>query len=301
MNTMDWNLARAFSATASAGSLSKAARKLGLTQPTLSRQIAALEAALGVTLFDRIGKRLVLTEAAHGMVEHVQAMAAAAEAMALAAAGRAREIEGTVTISASDGFAAYVLPEIVERIRTVAPQVTLSVVASNMLSDLRRREADIAIRHVRPDQPELIGRLVRESSAHFYASESWVAAHGLPRTVADLRAEDILCFSPAERFAEHIGGLGISAGAGEFRLVSESSVVLWELARRGLGVCMMLGEIAERTPGMVRLLPGLPGMIAPLWVVCHRELRTSRRCRLVFDVLVDMLQPRRPEAKAALA
>ena len=88
MNKLDWNQLRAFAVTVETGSLSAAARKLGLTQPTLSRQVAALEEALDVTLFERLGKRLAPTQAGLDLVEHVQAMQAAADAMALAASGR---------------------------------------------------------------------------------------------------------------------------------------------------------------------------------------------------------------------
>jgi DNA-binding transcriptional LysR family regulator len=169
MDQMDWNLARAFCATADAGSLSAAARQLGLTQPTLSRQVAALEAALGVTLFERIGKRLALTDTGLGLVEHARAMALAADAMALAAAGKSQDVSGRVTISATDAVSAYLLPGLVARIRAKAPQITLVIVASDSISDIRRREADIAIRHVRPTEPELIARLVGEMTANFYA------------------------------------------------------------------------------------------------------------------------------------
>lgn len=140
MITIDWNRTRAFLATAEAGSLSAAARKLELTQPTLSRQVAALEAELGVTLFERIGKRLVLTKAGESLLEYARAMGEAAVAMTFAATGRAEAIEGRVTVSATDAYAAYTLPEIVERIRKEAPQVTLVIVSSNSLSDLQRRE-----------------------------------------------------------------------------------------------------------------------------------------------------------------
>ena len=290
MNGIDWNLARAFCATADAGSLSAAARKIGLTQPTLSRQVAELETSLGVALFERIGKRLQLTDAGLALLEHARAMAAAAEAMALAAAGKSQEVAGRVTISASDAISAYLLPDIVARILDQAPQITLVIVASNAISDLRRREADIAIRHVRPTEPELIGRLVRETTAHFYAAQSWVARNGAPRTVTELAEADILGFEPAERFAEHLISAGIPITPDSFRIVSENSVVLWEMVRRGLGIGMMLREVAERTPDIVRLLPDLPGTPVPVWLVSHRELRTSRRVRLVFETLAEELR-----------
>jgi DNA-binding transcriptional LysR family regulator len=286
---MDWNQARAFCATADSGSLSAAARKLGLTQPTLSRQVAGLEAALGATLFERIGKRLALTDAGLSLVEHARAMSTAAEAMALAAAGKSQDIEGRVTISATDAVSTYVLPGLVARIREKAPQVTLAIVASDTLSDLRRREADIAIRHVRPTEPELIAKLVGEMTAHFYAAERWIAKHGMPRSVAELGAAELLGFEPIDQFAEHLRAAGIPIAADRFRTVSANAVVLWEMVRQGIGICMMLQEIAEPMPGIVRLLPDRPGTQVPVWLVSHRELRTSRRVRLVYDVLAEEL------------
>ena len=292
MTIMDWNHARAFSATADAGSLSAAARKLGLTQPTLSRQIAAFEETLGVLLFDRVGKKLVLTEAGVGLLEHARTMAAGAESIALAAAGRSQDIQGRVSISASDAVATYLLPEIVERIRQKAPQIAIVIVASNALSDLRRREADIAIRHLRPTEPELIGRLMSETTAHFYAAKSWIKAHGAPKTLAGMAEIDVLGFESVENFAGHLRAIGVPIKAERFRIVSENSVVVWEMVRRGLGVGMMLRGIAERTPNVVRLLPDWPGVTTPIWLVTHRELHTSLRVRIVFDILAEALSRR---------
>jgi len=297
MMELDWNAARAFCATADAGSLSAAARKLGLTQPTMSRQVAALEAGLGVTLFERVGKRLVLTETGRGLLEYARSMAAAADAMALAAEGRSQDVTGRVVISATDAFSAYLLPEIIEHIRASAPQITIVVTATDSLSDLRRREADIAIRHVRPTEPELIGRLVAEMTAHFYAADDWVARHGLPRTVADIGKIDLLGFEPVEQFVEHLGRAGIAITADQCRIVSANAVTLWEMTRRGLGVGLMLRECAERMPGLLRL-PGVPGIPVPVWLVTHRELHTSRRVRVVFDVIAEQLS-RRSTAVAA--
>lgn len=289
MKEIDWNLARAFVLTADSGSLSAAARRLGLTQPTLSRQVAELEASLGVTLFERVGKRLVLTESGLTLLDHARAMSSAAEAMALAAAGRAEDVRGRVSISATDAVSVYLLPDIVERLRRKAPQVTIVLVASNALSDLRRREADIAIRHVRPSEEELIGRLVGEMTAHLYASQDWITRHRHPTTPAELAETDIVGFEPVDRYAEQLRAIGIPITAERFPIVSENAVVLWEMVRRGLGVSMMLREIAERMPGLVRLLPEMPGVRVPVWLVTHRELRTSARVRLVFDTLAEEL------------
>src|SRR3954453_21537219 len=154
----DWNQARAFHVTAREGSLSAAARKLKQTQPTLSRQVAALEEQLGVTLFERVGKRLILSETGRDLLDHVAAMGDAAGLVALAATGRSQGIVGEVRISASEIVAAWLLPAIIERIRAAHPEIDVRVVVSNRLSDLLRREADIAIRHVQPEQPDLVAR-----------------------------------------------------------------------------------------------------------------------------------------------
>lgn len=285
---MDWNRAQAFLATAEAGSLSAAARQLGLTQPTLSRQVAALEAELDATLFERVGKKLVLTETGMSLLEHARAMGEAANALTLTASGHTQAIEGRVSISASDAYAAYILPDIAERIRNEAPQITLVIISRNSLSDLRRREADIAIRHVRPAEDGLVGKLVRESTANFYASQSWLARNKRPKSMADI-AQHLIGFEDTERFAQFMRGIGIPATEEGFRLVSENSVVVWEMVKRGLGIGTMMREIAERTTGVVELFPETEAAKVPVWLVTHRELRTSRRIRVVYDILAEEL------------
>lgn len=289
MNEPDWNHIRAFHATAETGSLSAAARRIGLTQPTLSRQVLALEAELGVTLFERAGRRLVLTQTGLALLEHVRAMGEAANSFALSAGGRSQEISGRVTISATDTYAAYLLPAIVERIVTDAPQITVVIISSNSLSDLNRREADIAIRHVSPEQPGLIGRHLGDTTAHFYASREWIEQNGAPTNPADLARAGIIGFDDTERYARYLRDIKIPITAGDFRLVSENAVVVWEMVKRGMGVAAMLREVAEGTPDIVQLLPDIEPIRVPIWLVTHRELHTSRRIRVVHDILAEEL------------
>jgi DNA-binding transcriptional LysR family regulator len=290
MNDLDWNLIRAFRATADTGSLAAAARQLGLAQPTLSRQVAALEQSLGLTLFERIGRRLMITDAGVGLLEQARAMAAAADELALAAAGRSSEVSGRVCISVTDAFAAVVMPDIVARLRHEAPQITIAILATDSVSDLRRREADIAIRHVKPVEPELIARRIGSLEAGFYVSEAFAAKHDLSRTAADLARLDILGFEPLDRFLGHLAGMGITIPREHCRIVSESSAALWAMLQRGLGVGVMLTSVAERTPGLVRIAREAPCIQVPVWLVTHRELHTSRRVRIVFDTIADDLR-----------
>ena len=288
MKAPDWNHIRGFHATAVAGSLSAAARQLGLTQPTLSRQVLALEAELGVTLFERRGRKLVLTQTGRELLDHIRIMGDAADTLVLAATGRAQEIGGRVCISATDTCAAYVLPEIVARIRSEAPQITIAIVASNEISDLHRGEADIAIRHVRPDRPGLVGRHICDTDARFYASEAWVARNGLPREPADLARAGLMGFDDP-RFAGFMREIGVPIATEDFRIVSESAVVIWEMVKRGMGVAVMMREVAERTPGVVNLLPDMPPIPVPIWLVTHQELESSPRVRLVQTIMAEEL------------
>ncbi|MCA1296724.1 LysR family transcriptional regulator [Stappia indica] len=296
MRSLDWNHLRAFHATATAGSLSAAARQLGLTQPTLSRQVQSLEEQLGVALFERPGRKLVLTPTGHEMLKHIRTMADAAQAAALTAGGEMQELRGRVCISASDSVAAYLLPGIVARLRAEAPRLTIEILAANELSDLHQREADIAIRHQPPDRPGLAGQHLRDTEAGFYASENWIARNGMPATLTELAGDDLLGFDDTARFSAYLRGTGIPMEADDFRLVSSSSVTVWEMVKRGLGVAPMLCDIAERTPGVVRLLPDLATTPVPIWLVTHDALQASPRIRLVLKVLAEELGARTGEA-----
>lgn len=285
----DWNQARAFLVTAEEGSLSAAARKLSQTQPTLGRQVAALERHLGVTLFERIGNHLALTETGLDLLEHVRSMGDAAGRVSLGASGRAEAIGGQVRITASDGMAVYVLPPILKRVRAQAPEIEIDLVVSNAVRDLRRREADLAIRHVRPEQPDLIGKLARESRAVLCASRGWIAANGVPQTPEDVADKDFIGFEETDRLIAALAGMGLSLTQRNFRLTTDSGVAATEMVRQGLGLGMMMQDMADRLPDIVPILPQLAPVPVPVWLVTHRELNTSRRIRVVFDILADEL------------
>lgn len=287
--SFDWNRMRAFLATAEEGSFSAAARALGQTQPTLGRQVAALEDELGVTLFERVGRSLALTDAAVELMEHVRTMAEAASRISLTASGQSQAIEGKVRITASDVLSAYQLPAFLARLRQIAPLLEIDVVAANDIRDLQRREADIAIRHVRPERSDLIARLVREATAHFYAARSYLERRGKPDSIASLSEHDFIGFGDPGRTIELLRPLGISLSRDNFRLTSESGVVAWEMVRHGLGLTLMSDELGAATPEVERVLPDMESIVFPIWLATHRELHTSRRIRLVFDELAAFL------------
>ncbi len=292
MDQLDWNQLKAFLETAETGSLSAAARKLGLTQPTLSRQVAAIERRMGVTLFERVGKAMALTPTGLDLLEHARAMGAAAEALGLAASGRSQAVGGVVSVSASDAVATYLLPPLVQRLHAQEPGIAVEVIASNALSDLLRREADIAIRHVKPEQPELIARLIREASASFFASQDWVEVHGHPLTAEDARPLPFVGADRTGQFLAYLRQHGLPLSEANFSCYAEHSVAHWALVRQGMGIGVMMDEIARDTPGVVQVLDEVPPVRFPIWLVTHRELHTARRIRVVFDALAQGLGAR---------
>ncbi|MGR3323766.1 MAG: LysR family transcriptional regulator [Pseudooceanicola sp.] len=293
MNTpsaaFDWNQARAFLATAQSGSLSAAARLLGQTQPTLGRQIAALEDRLGVVLFDRVGRGLVLTQAGRDLMVHVRTMEEAASRFSLAATGRSQEVAGDVSVTASDIFAAYNLPPIVARLARVAPEIRINIIASNDVQDLTRREADIAIRHVRPTQGELTARLISEGRGRLYATPAYLDRVGRPERLADLSRAGFIGMGPAEEFARQLTRRDIPIEAAQVTHTADSGLAYWALVCEGLGIGIMSDDVAARTPGIESVLPDVTAVMVPVWLVTHRELHSSRRIRLVYDLLHEQL------------
>lgn len=285
----DWNRARAFLVTAEEGSLSAAARALGMSQPTLGRQVDALEQELDVLLFERIGKRLVLTEPGMDLLEHVRAMGDAASRVSLAASGQSQALEGTVTITVGEMFAAYVLPPILSKLRATQPGIDIEIVASNTPSDLRRREADIAIRNFRPTDPDLVARKVRDMAGHLYAATTYLDRLGRPITLAKLNHADFVGFARTPALIDRLRPLGLELSQKNFVLISESQLVQWALIKQGLGLGVMAEVIGDNEPLVERALPEIEAVMFPVWLASHRELHTSRRVRVVFDLLADEL------------
>lgn len=291
--TFDWNQARAFLVTAETGSFSSAARALHMTQPTLGRQVAGLEQALDLVLFERIGRRLELTSAGHDLLEHMRAMGEAANRVSLTASGRAESVAGDVTVSVTDMFAYYVMPAIVADLRRVAPQIRLRILASNQLSDLQRREADIAVRHVAPTQAELISRKVREGAGRLYAHRDYVARAGPFDTLASLVDADFVAVGDEQEMLGYMQGWGLPIVGANMRVLSDGGLTGWELVRAGLGITAMMDDIAVAFPEVQLVVPDLTPVPVPYWLTTHRELHTSKRIRLVYDRMGEMLSGRR--------
>lgn len=287
--TFDWNRARAFLVTAEEGTLSAAARALGVAQPTLGRQVTALEEELGVTLFDRVGRRLTLTPSGEALLAHVRGMGEAAARLSLAATGQSETVEGTVTVTASNAYAAKLLPPVVAALRREAPGIALRINATDGLADLRRREADIAIRNTRPTDEDLIARKLGDDRATVYGTPDYIARVGPFDGPADMGRAEFLGFTDNAQYIGALNRAGFALTEAHFPIRTESHLVHWELARQGLGLAVMSVAIGDADPGMRRAAPWFEPLPFPVWLVSHREVQTSARVRLVFDLIARTL------------
>lgn len=286
----DWNKARAFLVTAEEGSLSAAARALGMAQPTLGRQVDGLEQELGIVLFERVGRGLTLTPSGLELLEHVREMGEAASRVSMTALGQSQALEGAICISASETYAAVLLPPIIAKLRKLEPGIQVEIVVANHASDLRRREADIAIRNFRPTEPDLIAKKIGDAEAVLYATPDYIRKISNPTKPYDLRNAEFVNMDHGGMMLKGLNTLGLGLTEANFPLLTESYLVMWELVRQGAAIGILDAYIGDADPIVRRVLPDLEPLVFPIWLVSHRELTTSRRIRRVYDYLAEELR-----------
>lgn len=285
----DWNQVRAFLATIEEGSLSAAARALGQTQPTLGRQVTALEDHLSVTLFERAGRQLIPTPAALEMAEHVRAMGEAAIRLSLVANGQSSDVEGIVKITATEGYAVHVLPAVVAELAEQHPGLIIEIIATDSLSDLRRREADIALRSAEPTDPDLIARKIRIERAGMFATQGFIAKHGPFNALSDLEGIPFVGIGNTSEMIQFLTSKNVPVTEDSIVAQSDNHMVHLALTQQGLGVGVNGWDVGAPLPDLIPLFPDEVCFEFPLWLVAPQELRKSRRVRIVFDALADHL------------
>lgn len=284
----DWNNTRAFLVTAEEGTLSAAAKALELTQPTLSRQVAALEAEMGVTLFERVGQRLVLTESGLELLEYARSMGNAAMQFSLAATGQSLQLEGSVVVSVGELDAVFRLPKIIAKLKRKEPGIDIEVVVTNETSDLKRREADIAIRSFRPTQNDLIVKKLGEEVIWLYGTQDYLQQLPQFAEINELTNIQIIGFDRSNAVSEVLNQKGWQLTKENFRLITSFQLLQLELCRQGLGLIFFPQDMGDKDPRLVRAFEQRgPVIKLPVWLVCHQELRTSLRVRRVFDFIAE--------------
>lgn len=289
MTTTDpgWELYRSFLAVARERSLSGAARKLSLTQPTIGRHIDALEEALGVSLFTRSQSGLLATPGAQQLVPYAEAMASAASALARVASGEAEEERGAVRITASEMIGAEVLPSALATFREQHSKIDVELVLSNRTEDLLRREADIAVRMVKPTQGALSAKKLGVVRLSLHAHPRYLKRHGTPRSLAELQEHPLIGFDSAASL-RRVPKMKLPITRELFSFRCDSDLGQYAALRAGFGIGVCQNGLGKRD-GLTPILPGEFDFELGVWVVMHQDLKSNRRMRLMFDHLTAHL------------
>ena len=290
MNSLfDWSLVRSFLAVLEKGSLLAASRDLQLSQPTIGRHVAELESQLGLVLFDRNGRGLLPTEAAYHLAESARIMQSGADQLARNVMGADLGASGTVRITASQPVSCYVLPPLLAHMRLSLPDVKVELVASNEVSNLLRREADIAVRMVQPQQASIIARRVGKVTLRACAHQDYLRRRGVPRQPNDLLAHDLIGGDRNDDTLKGFAAQGLVVGREQFAFRADDLIVVWQAVRAGLGVGFVSEHLIRSDPAVIPVLPKLKIQPLPVWLAVHKEIRTSKRIRAVYDFLADAL------------
>lgn len=281
--TLDWTLWQSFLAVAETGSLSAAARRLGLTQPTLGRHIAALEQDMGLALFLRSPTGLVATPAARDLMPEARMMAGTAAALARRAAELADGDSGMVRLAASDVIGAEVLPPLLARFALAHPKIVVDLGLSNRPDDLLRREADLALRMFRPTQTGLRIRRLGQVGLGLYAHVDYLDRAGTPRDASELGAHVLIGPDSAERLAG-VTFAGKPLTPDLFTYHTNNDLAAIALVRAGIGIGILQEAVAARYLLMRRVVPEVSFSL-DLWLAMSEGLVASGPVRRLWDHL----------------
>lgn len=284
-----WELFRSFLAALRAGSLSGAARTLRLTQPTVGRHIDELEKTLGTLLFTRSQHGLQPTDAAVELAPHAEAMAASAGALMRAASGTSHVIGGTVRLSASEVIGVEVLPPMLASLREQYPRLALELVVSDEISDLLRRDVDLAVRNVRPTQTGLLAKKIGTVTLGLHAHRRYLEAHGVPRTPENLNDHGLIGYDQETPAVRTLQASGMRFTRAMFALRTDSNLAQLAAIRAGYGIGICQVPLGRRDADLVQLLPKHVAFGLEVWLVMHENLRSNPRMRAVFDHLDKQL------------
>lgn len=290
MNTsasLDWNLLRSFLAILDHQTLVKAAQVLGLSQPTLGRHILDLEQQLGVVLFERTGRRLLPTAQALQLSELVRQMDDSASNLVRMAKSKSVDLKGRVRITASQPVACILLPAVLARMKQALPEIDIDLISSNSISNLLRREADIALRMVRPDQGSLIAKRIAKVQIVTCASQFYLTTHGTPKETVDLLKHQLIGSETNNEVEKSAKALGFDAKSFNYSLRSDDYLAQWAAVQAGLGIGFTADYVAATNPNVHTILPQLVLPALPIWLTVHREIRSSGPIRAVYDFLAN--------------
>jgi DNA-binding transcriptional LysR family regulator len=284
---MDWRALQDVVTVAETGSLSAASRRLNVSQPTVGRRIEQLEQQLGAVLFTRTAQGLLLTELGESIIENAKRMQEEALTIERLATGANQQLQGVVRLSLIEDIGIFWLPKKLAEFHKQFPQLSVEVNIDNKNVNLLRREADVAVRLARPEQPDLICRKAGRFRMALYASKEYLAQNGTPKRLADLRDHYLIGFDPAMGYSKSRIKLESLFTQQNIRHRSNSHMEMIEATRSGIGCSVLSCLIADSHEELVRLYPGKVYHDQDIWLVTHSEIHKNARIRAMFDFLVQ--------------
>jgi DNA-binding transcriptional LysR family regulator len=248
-----------------------------------------LESQLGVVLFERTGRGLQPTAVALSLADSARAMESGALQLSRRLSSTQLQVQGTVRITASQPVANVLLPPILARMREALPDIQIELVSSNTVSNLLRREADIAVRMVQPEQGTLIAKKLGTVSVGVYAHKSYLARHGTPQQPNELPHHTLIGYDADETMIRGFAHFGRTMTKESFALRCDDLMVQQQVLLAGCGIGFVADYMGRNQPDLVKLLPMLVIPPLPMWLAVHREIRSSQRIRAVFDYLAKEL------------
>lgn len=286
---MNWDDLRVVLAVARQGSLSAAARTLGLTQPTVGRRVAALEAKLGTKLFvaSRLGQEV--SPSGRELVVHAERMELSALAAERCSVGRDSGMRGSVCVTATEWMVGSVLASLVGPLTAKHPELELDLLADVRHLSLMRREADIALRVSRFEDDEVVQRKLGVITFGLYAADSYLARHGVPSFSTGCPGHCLIAMSKSLNKVPDLEWLPALTFAARVVLRTNGREPMATLAKAGLGMACLPRLIGDRTPGLRLLRPPSPAPERVLWLGVHRDARKVPRIRATAAFLSNAL------------
>ncbi|MGM0557691.1 MAG: LysR family transcriptional regulator [Myxococcota bacterium] len=290
MNNIDWDLIEIFLVVAETGSFTAAAAELGISQPTVSRQVKALEDELDVNLFARHARGFELTDRGAALLDSARAVQQGVQTFLRRAAGVDGSPGGTVRVSAAEPVAIYLLMPFIARLQEEHSDLDVELVVENREANLLRLEADVAIRMFRPTQLDLVAQRVADLPLGFFASRDYLDRHGIPLSVDDLEDHRIIGYDRDAEPYRGLAELGIELERSDFRLRTDSLVAQYEAVRHGVGIGGGQHAIFGSMDQVEQVLPQIDLPPLPVWLAVHQDLRHSPPVRLVVDRLAELFR-----------
>jgi DNA-binding transcriptional LysR family regulator len=283
---MNWDNARFFLAVARTGTLRGAAAQLNVDQATVGRRIAALEESLSATLFLRMPTLFVLTPAGEALLGPAGTMEQAALVIERRVAGLDDQLAGTIRVATTDTLGKRFVVPAIARMRQAHPGIEIVCVTAAQIANLTRREADLAIRTVRPDSPDLIVRRLGQLEMRCYASRAYRAARGEPREGEAFEGHDLVMYQQPVVPSMWTALCGEPTSRGRVVFQTSSTAMLFEAAIAGIGIAELPSFRADSAPELVRIMPHRCNRF-DAWLVAHADLYKTARMQALISAVVE--------------